>query len=96
VASTNRAAPNVSPSSVVISGCRIGHQLPPGVTQDCAGRASVLSEETVRMLGKTVAWLAGVDHQHLASRPRHLDCGGQTGKAAADDGKIILHDWKLQ
>nr|WP_292681003.1 hypothetical protein [Mesorhizobium sp.] len=48
------------------------------------------------MLGKAVARLAGVDHQHFASCPRHLDGGGQAGKAAADDGKIILHGWRLQ
>ena len=48
------------------------------------------------MRGEPISGLAGVDHQDVAPGPGRLDGGGQAGKAAAHDGKIILHGWILR
>ncbi|MNR08624.1 hypothetical protein D3C85_1247910 [compost metagenome] len=50
----------------------------------------------MRVIGKAVAALAGVDDQDLAARTREGQRGGQAGIAAANDDDVIKHGKLLQ
>ena len=58
---------------------RIGFELPAGSRRDLGCGNPVLAEETVRQIGKAVAPLAGVDHQHLSAGAKQLKGGRHSG-----------------
>ena len=70
----------------------IGHELRARHRRDVGALAAVLGQETMGMLAKAVAPLAGIDHQQLAPGARQGKRGGQAGVAATNDQSVIEHE----
>lgn len=67
----------------------IAQQLLPGRLQQRRGCRTVLAEESVRDGSRVVAWMAGIDDQHAATRSRQLQRRRHSCEAAANDDRVI-------
>ena len=65
-------------------------QLGAALVDEVAGSDPVAGEEVVHALGRCVAGLARVDHQHRAPRAGQRDARAQSGRSAADDDHLVV------
>ncbi|MND92516.1 hypothetical protein D3C80_846750 [compost metagenome] len=59
---------------------------------DLARRLAVLAEKTVGVAGKAVPSFTGIHDKNVLPGAAKLQCGGETGIAAADDDDVEFHD----
>jgi hypothetical protein len=67
----------------------VGFELAAGLGQHFERWGAIAGQEAVRVGGEAIARQAGVEHQHVPSRPAELRGGGEAGKTAAYDDDVV-------
>jgi len=70
----------------------IARQLLPRLGQDIQRWLVIVAEQAMRVAGEAIAREAGIENGNFAAGTAELQCGGEAGKASADDDDVIHGD----